>query len=98
MGDLFVAAKDGYAFTHYPTGEDVVTDVIADVYPGHHGYLASDPKLDGMLVAWGHGVRRGVQLGTIRNVDVAPTVAALLGLKMENGDGRVLVEALAEGR
>ena len=98
MGDLFVVAKDGYAFTHYPTGEDVVTDVIADVYPGHHGYLASDPKLDGMLVAWGHGVRRGVQLGTIRNVDVAPTVAALLGLKMENVDGRVLVEALAEGR
>jgi hypothetical protein len=39
-------------------------------------------------------LKRGVQLGEIRNVDVAPTVAALLGLKMENVEGRVLTEAL----
>ena len=32
--------------------------------------------------------------GQSRNVDVAPTVAALLGLKMENIEGRVLTEAL----
>ncbi len=94
MADLFVVAKDGYAFTHYPTGNDVVTDVTPEVYPGHHGYLASDPKLDGTFIAWGHGVKRGAQLGEIRNVDVAPTVATLLGLKMENVDGRVLAEAL----
>lgn len=94
MADLFVVAKDGYAFTHYPTGDEAVTDVTPEVYPGHHGYLASDPKLNGMFVAWGHGVKRGAQLGEIRNVDVAPTVAALLGLKMENVEGRVLMEAL----
>ncbi len=94
MADLFVVAKDGYAFTHYPTGDEAVTDLTPEVYPGHHGYLASDPQLNGMFVAWGHGVKRGAQLGEIRNVDVAPTVAALLGLKMENVEGRVLAEAL----
>ncbi|MFA6545065.1 MAG: ectonucleotide pyrophosphatase/phosphodiesterase [Limisphaerales bacterium] len=98
MSDLFVVAKDGYAFTHYPTGDEAVTDLTPEVYPGHHGYLASDPKLNGMFVAWGHGVKRGAQLGEIRNVDVAPTVAALLGLKMENVEGRVLAEALAGRR
>ena len=94
MADLFVVAKDGYAFTHYPTGDAVVTDLTPEVYPGHHGYLASDPQLNGMFIAWGHGVQPGAQLGEIRNVDVAPTVAALLGLKMENVEGRVLAEAL----
>ncbi|PAW78702.1 MAG: alkaline phosphatase family protein [Pedosphaera sp. Tous-C6FEB] len=94
MADLFIVAKDGYAFTHYPTGDAPVTDLTPEVYPGHHGYLASDPKLDGAFIAWGHGVKRGAQLGEIRNVDVAPTVAALLGLKMENVEGRVLAEAL----
>ncbi len=94
MADLFVVAKDGYAFTHYPTGDEAVTDLTPEVYPGHHGYLASDPQLNGMFVAWGRGVKRGAQLGEIRNVDVAPTVAALLGLKMENVEGRVLAEAL----
>ena len=98
MADLFVVAKDGYAFTHQPTGDEAVTDLTPEVYPGHHGYLASDSKLNGMFVAWGHGVKRGAQLGEIRNVDVAPTVAALLGLKMENVEGRVLTEALAERR
>ena len=94
IADLFVVAKDGYAFTHYPTGDEAVTELTPEVYPGHHGYLASDPQLNGMFVAWGHGVKRGAQLGEIRNLDVAPTVAALLGLKMENVEGRVLAEAL----
>ncbi len=94
MADFFVVAKDGYAFTHQPLGDAAVTDLTPEVYPGHHGYLASDPQLNGMFVAWGHGVKHGAQLGEIRNVDVAPTVATLLGLKMENIEGRVLTEAL----
>jgi len=96
MADLFVVAKDGYAFTHYPTGDEAVTDVTPEVYPGHHGYLASDPKLDGTFIVWGHGVKRGAQLGEIRNLDVAPTVAVLLGLKMPDVEGRVLTEALGK--
>lgn len=94
MADLFVVAKDGYAFTHQPTGDEAVTDLTPEVYPGHHGYLASDPQLNGMFVAWGHGVKPGAKLGAIRNVDVAPTVAALLGLRMKDVEGRVLTEAL----
>ena len=67
----FVVAKDGYAFTHQPTGDDTVTDVTPEVYPGHHGYLASDAQLNGMFVAWGHGVKRGAQLGEIGFQQVA---------------------------
>ncbi|MSU28491.1 MAG: alkaline phosphatase family protein, partial [Pedosphaera sp.] len=34
MADLFVVAKDDYAFTHYPTGDEAVTDLTPEVYPG----------------------------------------------------------------
>jgi hypothetical protein len=35
-----------------------------------------------------------VDLGEIRNTDVAPTVARLLGIEMKDVDGKVLKSAL----
>ena len=48
------------------------------------------------FVAAGTGIKPGVQLGLINNVDVAPTIARLMGLAMKDVDGRVLTEILAE--
>jgi len=48
------------------------------------------------FVAWGAGIKAGSTLGTIHNADVAPTMAALLGLKMRDVDGRVLKEILTK--
>jgi hypothetical protein len=42
----------------------------------------------------GTGIRPGVRLNHVENVDVAPTVARLLGLAEFNTDGHVLNEAL----
>jgi len=47
------------------------------------------------LLFWGRGVRRGVYRGRVSTVDIAPTLARLLGLTpSEPLDGRVLGEAL----
>ena len=46
-----------------------------------------------LFVAAGAGVKSGEKLKIINNVDVAPTIVHLLGLKM-TADGRVLKEAL----
>ena len=62
---------------------------------GAHGYVASDPDLGALFIASGAGIKRGVTLETIDNVDVAPTVAHLLGLELDGVDGRVLKEILA---
>ena len=59
-----------------------------------HGYDPQDPLMHGSLVVWGAGVRSGVKLPVVRSVDVAPTMARLLGLRMKNVDGRVLDEVL----
>jgi hypothetical protein len=50
--------------------------------------------MNATFVASGPGIKRGVKLASIRNLDVAPTVARLLGLEMKNIDGRVLSEIL----
>jgi len=93
MSDLVLAAKTGYAFAGAYDGEAVV-DLAPGGSPGSHGYLAGDPDMDAILLAWGYGIRPGVTLERIQNVDVAPTVAALLGLKMKGVVGRELREIL----
>jgi len=95
-GDLFLAAKSGYAFNDGFTGEDVVIDVASDptAYPGHHGYLNDDPQLDGQFIAYGYGIKSGVTLERMRNIDVAPTLARLLGIDMPNVEGKALDEIL----
>ncbi|HEU4367684.1 MAG TPA: alkaline phosphatase family protein, partial [Methylomirabilota bacterium] len=51
------------------------------------------------LLAWGPDFKKGATVrGPAGNVDVAPTILALLGIEERDGmDGRVLAEALAGG-
>jgi predicted AlkP superfamily pyrophosphatase or phosphodiesterase len=93
MADLVLAADNDYAFDGASQGE-AVTSVPDSASPGAHGYLNEDPDMDAVFVAWGAGIKSGAKLGRIRNIDVAPTIAHLLGLEMKNVDGRVLTEAL----
>jgi arylsulfatase A-like enzyme len=46
--------------------------------------------MQAIFIAWGKGIPRGIQLGSISNVDVAPTVAALLGIKMNAVKGHAI--------
>ena len=94
MGALFIIPKEGYAFNAAATDPAVVD--AAEGGLGAHGYLASDPELSALFIASGAGIVRGAALGTIDNVDVAPTIARLLGLTLPDVDGRVLVEALVD--
>jgi predicted AlkP superfamily pyrophosphatase or phosphodiesterase len=88
MGVLFVIPKDGYAFTA-AAGDPVVVDATEGSL-GAHGYVSTDPDLGALFVAAGAGIRTGVALDAIEAVDVAPTVARLLGLKLPDPDGRVI--------
>jgi len=89
MSDVVIAARDGYAFDAGVTGM-AVEAMPEGVNLGAHGYLNTDPDLRAIFVASGAGVKRGASLGVISNLDVAPTIAAWLGLRMPNVDGHVL--------
>lgn len=93
IGDLMLLAKDGYAFWGGNEGPGVV-DLCGYGDPGHHTYLSSDTDMDATFLAWGNGIRPGIQIDRVRNLDVAPTVASLLGLTMNDVEGRVLGEIL----
>jgi predicted AlkP superfamily pyrophosphatase or phosphodiesterase len=93
MGVLFVTPKDGYSFTA-PADGDVVVDSV-EGSRGAHGYPATDPDLGALFIASGAGIRPGVTLDAVDNVDVAPTMAELLGLELKNVDGGVLRPILA---
>jgi predicted AlkP superfamily pyrophosphatase or phosphodiesterase len=92
MGDLILVARDGYLFENSAAGEDTVVPTYN--YAATHGYLASDPELRGIFIASGAGIKPGVRLPHIENLDIAPTLARLLDLKLPEQEGRVLDEIL----
>jgi predicted AlkP superfamily pyrophosphatase or phosphodiesterase len=93
MGDLILFSKPGYAFQGPATGDKEVADSVG--YLGTHGYPASDPELDGVLIASGYGIRKGVKLERVSNLDVTPTLSRLLGITSPGNEGRVLEEFLS---
>jgi predicted AlkP superfamily pyrophosphatase or phosphodiesterase len=56
-----------------------------------HGYRPDTPGMETGLIAWGAGVRSGWVLPTTNTIDVAPTIAAILGLDLPDADGKPIV-------
>jgi predicted AlkP superfamily pyrophosphatase or phosphodiesterase len=88
MGDLILYPKAGYAFQGKYEGEEPVA--VSTNYLGTHGYINTDPQLDGAFIAWGYGIKPGARVPRISNLDVAPTLAELLGVKLPDVEGKVL--------
>ena len=83
MADLVLLASPGFGFSARADGDElVVPGESAGVYKGNHGFVADQREMNAVFVASGAGLRQGVRLGEIANLDVAPTAAALLGLTL----------------
>jgi arylsulfatase A-like enzyme len=90
---------------HFPgRSPDLMVDLDDEVtvnrpVTGNHGSLR-DIDMQIPLILSGAGIARGVTAGKAELVDVAPTVARLLGLRatLLQPDGRVLTEALHDQR
>lgn len=95
MADVVLTAKSGYSFSDSLAGDLLITPKIEEV-KGNHGYDPNLPGLHGSFVAAGVGIKAGAKLGTINNTDIAPTIAALLGIQMKEVDGQVLQNLLTK--
>jgi len=84
--DLVLAASPDYMFGNELEG-DYVTQIPA---AGTHGYLNTDPKMQAIFIASGAGIPKGIQLGQISNLDIAPTIAAILGIQMKGTQGHAI--------
>jgi predicted AlkP superfamily pyrophosphatase or phosphodiesterase len=88
MADLVLVGKPDYAFAGGDYGDPVTPASAGGA--GHHGSLSSEPDMNAIFIASGYRVRPGAKLGHIATVDIAPTIAALLGLTMRSVDGKPL--------
>jgi predicted AlkP superfamily pyrophosphatase or phosphodiesterase len=61
---------------------------------GAHGYPNSNPDMQALFVASGAHVRAGVNVGTITNLRVAPTIARLLNVSLPAAKQAPLTEIL----
>ena len=91
-GDLYLSMAPGTYVDAALEGPAVV-----EVPPaGAHILDPSRPEMQAMFALAGPGVKAGADLGTIRHVDVAPTLCELLGLDPPaQAVGHVLAGALA---
>ena len=91
-GDLYLSLAPGYDVSASLEGL-----VVEEVAPrGVHGLNPERREMQAGFVVAGPGVAAGVSLGPIRQIDVAPTLAALLGLDPPaQATGSILTKALA---
>ena len=79
QGDLVLHAAEGWYFRSHATEEHAAA---APSYLGTHGHLPSDPRLHASFLGAGPSIHAGISVGVLDQLDVAPTVAAILGLRL----------------
>lgn len=75
---LYLVASPDYAFRDDATGELIRTNPTS----GQHGYLNTMPDMQALFVASGATIKQGVTLGVVSNLQVAPTIAKILRVKL----------------
>ncbi len=75
----------------YPDYEFGFNSIVFDTFPG----MGGTHSMKGILILSGLGVKKGVEIGSAKIVDVAPTILYLLNVPIpENMDGKVLTQFL----
>ena len=92
--DLIIFADNGCYFGDTSAGAISFAD--KPERKGSHGHDPNFPNLHATFIAWGRGIQQGVNVGEIKNIDVAPTIAKLMRLDLGNTDGKPLAGVLTE--
>lgn len=82
-----LAATQGYMLTRAPIARSVVP---TSPFKGMHGHLPSMPEMATGFIASGPGLRSGLQIPVIRQLDVAPTLAQLVGVRLDQAAGHAV--------
>ena len=84
--DYLVLFKPGFQI-----GRDPAAPLLADSsYRGMHGYSPDVPEMDAVFVLQGKGIGKG-SFGNIDMRDIAPTLARVMQLKLDQAEGRALL-------
>jgi predicted AlkP superfamily pyrophosphatase or phosphodiesterase len=89
-------AKKGYSFEDDLTDEAVVDLTARGETYGTHGYSTEQDNYCCNFDISGKNIKTNEQLGEIEMVDVAPTIARILGVELNDVDGRTLDEVFTD--
>ncbi len=93
--DAVLVAADGYSVSGSVSGDTFVTsNTEAKTALGSHGFISTLPKMKAMCILSGANIRPGMHLPTIENIDIAPTIAELLGVDYPLSDGKPIEAAM----
>ena len=81
-----VDAADGFTFGGNYSGP-FITDTSQR---GQHGYLPTRRDYRTSFIMSGGAITRRGNMGEIRMIDIAPTIASVQGLRLKNSEGRAL--------
>lgn len=81
---FFIEPAEGYYVSDGVVDDSVL---VGTTRRGAHGFLPTETRMHTGLIIAGAGVRAGVPLPLVRQIDLAPTVARLLGFEMPDVDG-----------
>ena len=82
---LAIEAADDFGFAGGVTGE-LITNAAT---PGLHGFPPDRKEMDSSLLFFGATISPG-KIENARLIDIGPTIARLLGLRLERAEGRAL--------
>jgi predicted AlkP superfamily pyrophosphatase or phosphodiesterase len=77
-GDIIVLTRPPYSFSR-PSLIERALGRFGRIR-GAHGYAPDHPAMGAIFFALGRGIPRGARLAEVRSIDVAPSVARLLGI------------------
>jgi predicted AlkP superfamily pyrophosphatase or phosphodiesterase len=91
---LMLDAASGVSFGEELTGPETHD---AKDYRGTHGQLPTRAEMRSSLIIYGAAARTGAKLSLARMIDIGPTAAAVLGLRLTNAEGSPIQELLKPG-
>jgi predicted AlkP superfamily pyrophosphatase or phosphodiesterase len=91
---IMLDAAAGVSFGEELTGPE--THDSKD-YRGTHGQLPTRAEMRSSLIVYGAAARTGARMALARMIDIGPTAAAVLGLRLTNAEGSPIGELLKPG-
>lgn len=89
---LYLDAAPSYAISSRTTGSSITRSANRTA----QGYSPSRSEMRAVFIVAGKGIKSGAKMEYARLIDVAPTIAKLLGLEMKTARGRVLAEVIRQ--
>jgi predicted AlkP superfamily pyrophosphatase or phosphodiesterase len=93
---LFLEAAPGFVISEQASGKKITDKLNPTAARAASGYLPSRSEMRGMLLVAGKGIKPKTQIEYARLVDIAPTIARLLGFELKASRGHVISAILVQ--